>query len=831
MSSLVCKSAPPLFKARCGLITQCFNIAAVFVDSHSSLNRKPSRRQQYQAIRPLSTNKAICTTATGNVLLEVPAPGIASITLNRPKALNALNVDLLSELVDALRQCQNAKVIILQGAGNKAFCAGADLKETLAPKTGSAEELREAFEKLQALTRLTASSPALVITAVDGFAVGGGAEIALTGDFVIGGPTTKFRFPEVALGYAATGGITQRLPMLVGLLKAKELLLTGRMIDAEESLKAGVLSEIAANPKARALELAHSLAGLPRVAASSSKLSLERAVFPNQEAVLQDEIHVAALCFAQHVASNALSNSGIKKSQAVSASDLPPKDLNTALARAVSDQHSKVFLRFGDKDYTFEAFEASVAQFAGALRCLGVKAGDRVLVMMRNSIEMVQSWFATNRLGAVWVPINPELKSTTLKHVIECAAPKIALADTDSVELIRASQVLKHSEVLPLHALPTTAQPVKEAVAASSSTTSAFLFTSGTSGRSKPCVLTHGYFLRCARTLSEHLGFNTADVLYTPFPLFHIDATALTVIPALLQPCVAAISTRYSASNFWDEIRASKATVYDFMGATLAFTFKQPPAPFDTDHSVRLAWGVPVPTWANEYEKRFNHRLVELYGSCEAGIPVIQQGPRVPGSCGKAVEGCSIRIADHEGYPVPPDTEGDLLVRCDVPNAVFSGYFGDPAATAEALRDTWLRTGDRGRVDQAGNLFYTGRTKDVIRRRGENINTFEIEEELLAHPEVLSVAAFAIPAESGRGTEDEVKVAVVPKAGAMGRGFSEEVLWKWAFAKMARSQVPSVVQLIDELQRTSTGKVEKWRLSMEGGKKFDVRTGKMVQAS
>jgi crotonobetaine/carnitine-CoA ligase len=210
--------------------------------------------------------------------------------------MNALNGELLEELINSLRRCR-AKVI-LQGAGDRAFCAGEDLKETMAPN-GTQEELKLAFQRLQDITRLTSTAPAIFIAAIQGYAVGGGAEIALAADFVIGRPNTKFRFPEVAIGHAATGGITQRLVQMCGLLRAKELLLCGRFISATEALQYDMLTELVDDPKARAMELAHHLARMPSISASNSKLSVERAVFPNQEGVLQDEVAVAVLCFAQ----------------------------------------------------------------------------------------------------------------------------------------------------------------------------------------------------------------------------------------------------------------------------------------------------------------------------------------------------------------------------------------------------------------------------------------------------------------------------------------------------------------------------------------------------
>ena len=767
--------------------------------------------------------------ASDPVLLETSASGIATITLNRAKSLNALNAPLLNGLVAALRQSQDAKVIILQGAGDRAFCAGEDLKETLAPETGSAEELHKALERLQDLTRLMASCGAMIITAVQGFAVGGGAEIALTADFVIGGPNAQFRFPEVVIGHAATGGITQRLPTIVGLLKAKELLLTGRFVGAHEALGLGMLSEIAADPKARARELAQTLAALPRTAASGSKLSLERATFPTQEAVLQDEIQVARLCFSQNDASKAFTNFASRNGLAQASPPARlPDNLNTALAAAVTKHPSRAFIRFGRKDCTFADFDTAVAQMAGNLRAKGLEPGDRVLTMMKNSLEMVSIWFAATRLGAVWAPINPEAKSATLAGIVKSARPKIALADPEYLQTLKSSGALKaeavfcaSSTVSSGHILLEVAAPV-EAVATSGSDTSALLFTSGTTGRSKPCILPHGYFTQSAQTLIKYLGLDSSDVLFCPFPLFHIDATALTVVPALLLGAVAALSVRYSASTFWKEIRETRATVYDFMGATLALTYKQPPLPDDLRHSVRLAWGVPVPAWAADYETRFGHPLFEVYGSCESGLPAIQQGNRVPGSCGTAVEGYSLRVADDKDRPVPPNTVGRLLVRSTKPNAIFRGYFGSPSATADAFADSWLHTGDLVKVDHKGNLFYVGRLKDVIRRRGENVNAFEVEEELLAHPDVINVAAFGISSQLGQGTEEDIKVAVVPKPGAEQRGFTEQALWTWAIDRMARFQVPDVVEFVGNLKQTSTGKIEKSKLKKSGGKRFQM---------
>ncbi|EXJ77816.1 hypothetical protein A1O3_08975 [Capronia epimyces CBS 606.96] len=815
------------------------------------------------------------------ILVSHPSTNIVKITLNRPRSLNALNVALLNGLVDALAtaHAEGRRIIVLEGAGDRSFCAGEDLKETLAPRTGGTDELRQSFARLQDITRLTSSSEALVIAAVHGFAIGGGAELALAADFVIGGPNLKFKFPEVPIGHAATGGITLRLTYMVGLLKAKELLLRGRFVEAEEALKIGLLTEAVDDPKARALELASQLEKLPAISARSSKASLERSVFTNMEAALADEVNVATWCFSQSDAAKAFENfakrsqrakgpgagadtgrmaeadskdqhrsngqlalpvmeagphaAGLdQQSQDYLASVRDIKDINVALEHATKKFGHRTFVRTGRKDYSFTQVDESVGKLAGGLASLGIGPGDRVLVMMRNSIQMVEIWLATNRLGATWVPINVELRSVTLEHVVQSAAAKVAIVDAEFLAVLKSTQ-LDDDEPLPVYVkggdsqapnhlatLYTLGEAVKSARPVKPSDTAAFLYTSGTTGKSKPCSLSHQYFILQAMALVETFGLRGDDVLYCPFPLFHADATALTTIPAILLGATAALSARYSASRFWSEIRETQATVYDFMGATLALTYKQKPSPEDRNHRVRLAWGVPIPAFAPDYEARFGHPLYTLYGSVEASLPIMQQGPRVPGSCGTLRRGYQMRIVDPDDNEVAPNTPGQLLLRSDIPNAFFQGYFGNLPATVDAFRNLWLHTGDLAKVDEHGNVYFVGRAKDLIRRRGENVNAAEVEEEFLRHPDVVLAAAFAIPSELGAGAEEDVKVAIKLRDEST---LDEAAMFDWSVRHMARFQVPSVIELVPELKKTPTGKVERIWLKAQGGKRFDIR--------
>lgn len=497
--------------------------------------------------------------------------------------------------------------------------------------------------------------------------------------------------------------------------------------------------------------------------------------------------------------------------------------LNSALARAVSLWPDRVFLKIDGGSVTFTEFEQSVGRLAGGLREVhGVERGDRVAVFMRNSLACEHTWFAANRLGAAWVPINTEFRALGLQHAVRLADACMFIVDEDLVDILAEA----------LAAAGITAPIVVSGAASGADVrladlyldrvapedvghtdVSALLYTSGTTGRSKACVLSHRYFTSQARIAIRDFGLRHDDVLYCPFPLFHADATALTTVPALLIGATAAIGKRFSASGFWAEVRETGATVFDFMGATLSILAKAEPRPDDADNPVRLAWGVPVPETIETFEKRFGLTVVELYGSVEANIPITQRfdQPRVPGSCGRVVEEFEVRIADDADETVPPGVVGELLIRPKVPYSTYSGYYENSQATAEAQRNMWFHSGDLAKIDEAGNVYFIGRKKEAIRRRGENISAFEVEESLREHPAVLDCAAFGVKSDL---TEEEVMVAIVLRPGAIHT--TEDEIWSFCYERMARFQVPRFIEFVDELPKTPTGKVEKFKLQEAG---------------
>lgn len=491
--------------------------------------------------------------------------------------------------------------------------------------------------------------------------------------------------------------------------------------------------------------------------------------------------------------------------------------LTEALSRAAARWPDDVFLRMDGEDTPFADFQAQTARLAAGLQARGVGPGTQLLVFMRNSRACVQTWFAANWIGAVWVPVNTEWRGVGLAKAVRLADPTLIVVDDDLHEALL--EAFPGQAPCPVWRAPTVGgRTTVDALAAAdaapavacavASDPAGMLYTSGTTGRSKACVLSHRYFVSQAAIAIRDFGLHKDDVLYCPFPLFHADATALTVVPALLTGATAAVGCRFSASRFWEEVRAAHATVFDFMGATLSILNKAQPRPDDGDNSVRLAWGVPVPDWAPQFEQRFRLTVVELYGSVEANIPITQRydEERVAGSCGRVTPEFEIRVADSNDDPVPANEVGQLLVRARHPHMMLENYFKDPAATATAFGNLWFHTGDLVRVNEHGDVFFVGRLKDAIRRRGENISAFEVEEGLLAHDDVMECAAIGVPSDL---TEEEIKVFIVPRNLA---SLTAEALWKFSERTMARFQVPRYVEFVQELPKTPTGKISKVQL-------------------
>ena len=506
--------------------------------------------------------------------------------------------------------------------------------------------------------------------------------------------------------------------------------------------------------------------------------------------------------------------------------------IDTLLATRAETHPHACFLRFAGAEYSFDEMHRWSDHLAAELADLGVRRGDLVPVMMPNCAEFVASWFALCKLGAVATLINTAMRGPALIHAFNLSNATIAIVDRSLLEpLASVRSSLRHlmrvvvngdcsaaDQLAGLEATPfaiaasATRAPARLDTAIHPFDPAMVVFTSGTTGPSKGCVLSHRYAIRQAESMIEHLGLQPDDVLYCPFPLFHLDATVLTVMPALVLGTTAAIGRRFSVSGFWPEIREFDATVFDFMGATLTMLHKVAPEADDRNNRVRLAWGVPVPEFADEFETRFGLHMIELYGSTDAGVPIYHpvDVARRPGSCGRVVDGYDVRLFDDNDSEVATGSVGEIVVRANEPSIMSSGYYGMPEATVAANRNLWFHTGDLARRDDDGYFYFVGRRAESIRRRGENISAFEIEEVDKLHPAVLDAAAYGVPSEF---TEEDVMVAVVPRPGHVA---DPRALIEFCEGGMARHMIPRYVDIVDHLPRTPTEKVEKRTLVERG---------------
>ncbi|MDP9094191.1 MAG: AMP-binding protein [Actinomycetota bacterium] len=487
--------------------------------------------------------------------------------------------------------------------------------------------------------------------------------------------------------------------------------------------------------------------------------------------------------------------------------------ITSMLATAAASRPGSVFLRTAEGELSYGETEDRVRRVAGGLARMGIRAGSPVVLIMRNSTDQVVVWFALARLGALHIPLNPGLIGQQLEHALRVTAPTMIIADHELLRPVAATiaaAVPTRTTLVRGAPEDTSASSFEDLVAGEPADpaphavddldVATLLFTSGTTGVSKACELSHRYLARQGEIHARQFGLRADDVLYCPFPLFHIDAATLTVVAALAAGATAALGERFSTSRYWDEVRRFDASVINFMGATLTMLWKLPASPADTDHRVRLAWGVPMPEWKDGWEARFGFPLLQVYGLTDAGVPVYDpiDGTQRSGACGRVIDEYEIRISNSE----------EILVRGREPGLIMNGYHAMLDATADAIdADGWVHTGDRGRLDPDGFLTFLGRSTDSIRRRGENISAHEVEQAGLEHPDVIEVTAIGRPSEL---TEEDVQIFVVLRKDA---NLTAAELHQHYRAVAPRHLTPRYITFLDQLPKTPTEKVEKFKLA------------------
>jgi crotonobetaine/carnitine-CoA ligase len=484
------------------------------------------------------------------------------------------------------------------------------------------------------------------------------------------------------------------------------------------------------------------------------------------------------------------------------------------------------FVTFLGETVTYAQMLTRSHAAADALAAVGLARGDRLAVMLPNCLEFLDLWFASALLGAVLVPINTALQGDGLRYLIEHSGAKVLVVDVPLAETVAAAIEEGSSKARifvrdparegddVLRTLLAGAHPHAAHAAHAPEDLASILYTSGTTGLPKGVMNCHNAYATAGREFAvETVRFREDDVFYTTLPLFHINAQTLTTMGSIVSGRPMVLAARFSASGMFDDVRAHGATVFNYIGAMLTMLHKQPPRDDDAENPIRLTVGgaAPKELW-EAFERRFDCQILEIYGLTETACFCLSSPPddiRV-GKVGTPVSWSEVRIEGDDGEELAPGEPGEICIRSKRPAVMLMGYYANEQATAQALRGGWFHSGDRGEMDEDGYFTFVDRLKDSIRRRGENISSYEVERAVNEHPAVAESAAVAVPSELG---EDEVMIVVVVKRGEQ---LAPQELIAFCEQRIARFMLPRFVRFVAALPKTGTERVRKFMLREQG---------------
>jgi crotonobetaine/carnitine-CoA ligase len=499
------------------------------------------------------------------------------------------------------------------------------------------------------------------------------------------------------------------------------------------------------------------------------------------------------------------------------------------LDERVSTAPDQRFITFDDRDVTFGQLRRRVTSAANALVDLGVQPGDTIAMLMLNCAEWVDVWLAATEIGALSTPVNAAFRGDFLVHQLRDSNAVLILVDAVlrpllvevaaevpdlRVVLVRdpaggdVTAAVGGASVVSADALaagdPERDVPGERALAWDAP--ACLFYTSGTTGPSKGVVLTQNSLVTSASTVVEAYGYTSDDVLYGAVPLFHMSGSLGVVLPPLLTGASGALDSAFHVHTCWDRVRDTGATVFVGVGPMVMMLWTLPAEERDHELGVRLIVAAPIPAELHRpIEERYGATIATGYGMTEAFPLAIHTvgRPSVPGSAGTPNPGFEVQIVDDDDMAVPTGVVGEIVCRPRSPHTMFEGYRGRPDATLAQLGNLWFHTGDLARLDADGNVFFSDRKKDAIRRRGENISSFEVEQSVLKHPAVLECAAHAVPSELG---EDDVKICVVVSDD---KTVTEPDLLEHCVATLPKFAVPRYIEIMAALPKNAVGRVQK----------------------
>jgi crotonobetaine/carnitine-CoA ligase len=503
------------------------------------------------------------------------------------------------------------------------------------------------------------------------------------------------------------------------------------------------------------------------------------------------------------------------------------------LAKRAAETPDRPLFLFEDEVWTCAQAAQEAWRTANGLQSqCGIEVGDYVSVWVPTSPDVLRAWFGTNAAGAIYAPLSLSARGSYLEHTMKIAESKVLIAHRGLVDRLAGLDLPALETVVLVGGdaeieLPWQTMSLEQLLDGASEERPvlsrpvepwddlSLIYTSGTTGPSKGVRAAHAAFWNYARCFITDFVDET-DRYLQPLPMYYTAGTGITYSMLLAGGSVA-YPGGFSTKSFWDDVRRYEATITIAIHGMVSVMLDRPPSPDDGDNPLRTVYMGPL-LRANEFAERFGVSLYTAYGMSEVPVPIVSAlNPDDERSCGRAADPVNyeLRLVDEHDVPVAVGTPGELVARHSLPWMINSGYKNMPDATAHAWRNGWFHTGDQFVQDEAGNFFFLDRIKDVIRRRGENISSFEVEAEVLSHPLVKDVAAVAVqnPSVDEDVSDEEVKIVVVLDEGAT---LDPAELVDYLSKRMPRHWVPRFVEYASELPRTDSHKLKKAELREAG---------------
>jgi carnitine-CoA ligase len=493
--------------------------------------------------------------------------------------------------------------------------------------------------------------------------------------------------------------------------------------------------------------------------------------------------------------------------------------INDLLVRNVLENPDKNYVFFKDKTVTYGELDLMTNKVANSLISLGVKKGDKVSIILPNCLEFLYAMFGCFKIGAVIVPLNTAYSADEVQYVINHSESCVIFADLKYLKLIDSiksnlkllKKVILVSDKKPEDSLLLFSDLIHESSFVSPNSDVmgedelSMIYTSGTTGKPKGVVQTHNSYCSTARAWNETIGITCEDRPISVLALFHTNAQLYFAVGAMDINTGFVLEEKFSSSGFWERAVETGATVVSLPGNALVMLYNMPESQFDHTNKIRtmIAGHTPLDLY-KKFEKRFNLEIIEGYTLTESPSALFNRpGDIKVGSVGKPMSGVEVKIIDNKGNELSTGEIGEITLKGP---SIMKGYFKNPEATTEAVKNGWLYTGDLGKKDNDGYFYFSGRKKEIVRRGGENISAKEVEDVLNTHPMILESAVIPVP---DRIRNEEVKAFIILKPGSE---LITEMIVEHCSEKLAGFKVPRYIEFMDSFPKTAKLSIKKHEL-------------------